>query len=303
MDIREPTSGKTARSGAPAKTSRIARGVLSVRRTREPMTLSLPPFTRAVTWLIGINTGVFLLSLLPRLASALRYCELVPADVVEHGFVWQIITYSFLHAGLGHWFWNMIGLWMFGSAIENAWGTRRFLELYFIGVVGAAITTIALSFAHVLGNPGSATVGASGGIFAVLIAFGILFAENEIMMIPFPITIKAKYFVGILIVVTLALAISGGGNVNYVAHLGGLLFGWLYVRRGPKPALVKMDLSERYYGLRNSYYRWKRRRAARKFEVYMREHDRDVHFDEHGNYIPPDDRRKGNGGGKSGWVN
>jgi hypothetical protein len=67
---------------------------------------------------------------------------------------------------------------------------------------------------------------------------------------------------------------------------------------------VNVGFSERYYGLRNSYYRWKRRRAAKKFEVYMRQHDRDVHFDEHGNYIPPDENpRKGNGGGKSGWVN
>ncbi len=280
-----------------------------MRRTGQPMTLSLPPFTRAVTWLIGINTGIFLLMALfggPRIPIALYikyYCELVPSDVVQHGRLWQIVTYSFLHEGFGHWFWNMIGLWMFGSAIESAWGTRRFLELYFIGVVGAAITTIAFSFGHILGNPETATVGASGGIFAVLIAFGILFAENEIMMIPFPLLIKAKYFVGILIVVTLVLAISGGGNVAYVAHLGGLLFGWLYVRRGPKPALVNIGLSERYYGVRNSYYRWKRRRAAKKFEVYMRQHDRDVHFDEHGNYIPPEDPRKGNGGGKSGWVN
>jgi membrane associated rhomboid family serine protease len=273
------------------------------------MTLSLPPFTKAVLWLIGINTGVFLLMLLLGRTDVgvyiKYYCELVPSDVIEHGRVWQLVTYSFLHEGLGHWFWNMFGLWMFGSAVENAWGTRRFLELYFIGVIGAAITTIALSFAHVLGNPAQATVGASGGLYAVLIAFGVLFAENEIMMIPFPFTIKAKYFIGILIVATLALAIAGGGHVAYVAHLGGLFFGWLYVRRGPKPALVKGNLSERYYGLRNSYYRWKRRRAARKFEVYMREHDRNVHFDEHGNYIPPDDgaRRKGNGGGKSGWVN
>ena len=274
------------------------------------MTLSLPPFTRAVTWLIGINTGVFLLmglfsmARIPAGPFIKYYCELVPADVVQRGRLWQIVTYSFLHEGFGHWFWNMIGLWMFGSAFENAWGTRRFLELYFIGVVGAAITTIALSFGHILGDPRVATVGASGGIFAVLIAFGILFAESEIMMIPFPFTIKAKYFVGILIVVTLALAISGGGNVAYVAHLGGLLFGWLYVRRGPKAALVNVGFSERYYGMRNSYYRWKRRRAAKKFEVYMRQHDRDVHFDEHGNYVPPDDEtRKGNGDGKSGWVN
>jgi membrane associated rhomboid family serine protease len=283
-----------------------------VKRTGEPMTLSLPPFTRAVTWLIGINTGVFLLMGLFSLARVpigpyIRYyCELVPSDVVQRGFVWQLLTYSFLHEGIAHWFWNMFGLWMFGSAVENAWGTRRFVELYFIGVLGAAITTVALSFAHILGNPHSATLGSSGGIFAVLIAFGILFWDREIMMIPFPFMIKAKYFVGILIVVTLALAISGGqgDNVAYVAHLGGLLFGWLYVRRGPKPALVNVSLSERLYGVRNSYYRWKRRRAARKFEVYMRQHDRQVNFDEHGNYIPPEDQgRKGNGGGKSGWVN
>jgi membrane associated rhomboid family serine protease len=275
------------------------------------MTLSLPPFTRAVTWLIGINTGVYLLMVIFGRSSFVAYVgsygELVPSDVVHHGFIWQLVTYSFIHDthGISHWLWNMIGLWMFGSAVENAWGTRRFLELYFIGLIGAAITTIALAFAHILGNPETATVGASGGIYAILIAFGILFAENEIMMIPFPIAIKAKYFVGILIVVTLVLAISGGGNVAYVAHLGGLLFGWLYVRRGPKPALVNVGLSERYYGFRNSYYRWKRRRAARKFEVYMRKtENRQVHFDEHGNYVPPEDEtRKGNGGGKSGWVN
>jgi membrane associated rhomboid family serine protease len=273
------------------------------------MTLSLPPFTRAVTWLIGINTAVFLLMELlswtfPDIVRfTYRHFELIPTEVL-HGEIWQVLTYSVLHMGFWHWFGNMLGLWMFGASIESAWGIRRFLELYVVGVLGAAVTTIAISYAHILGNPDQATVGASGGVFAVLIAFGILFAESEIMMIPFPFMIKAKYLIGILIVVTLALAMSGGGNVAYVAHLGGLLFGWLYVRRGAKPALVNMNVSERYYGLRNSYYRWKRRRAARKFEVYMRQHDRQVHFDEHGNYIPPEDEaRKGNGGGKSGWVN
>jgi membrane associated rhomboid family serine protease len=273
------------------------------------MTLSLPPFTRAVTWLIGINTGIFLLVELFELARIpiwvyIRdYLALTPFEVVQRGFVWQIVTYSFFHAGFMHWFGNMLGLWMFGAAFENAWGLRRLVELYFIGVIGAAVTTIGLSYAHILGSPITWTVGASGGVFAILIAFGILFAESEIMMFPLPFLIKAKYFVGILIVVTLALAMGGGGSVAYVAHLGGLFFGWLYVRRGPKPALVNVGFSERYYGWRNSYYRWKRRRAAKKFEVYMRKHDQEVHFDEHGNYIPPDDSHKGNGGGKSGWVN
>ncbi|HET9305063.1 MAG TPA: rhomboid family intramembrane serine protease [Candidatus Sulfotelmatobacter sp.] len=281
-----------------------------MRRSREPMMLSFPPFTRAVTWLLGINTGIFLLMALLGVARISvesfvnLYFGLMPALVVQHGWIWQIVTYSFIHFGFMHWFGNMLGLWMFGAAIEQAWGSRRFLELYFIGVIGAAVTTVAISYAHVLGSPLQTTVGASGGVFAILMAFGMLFADNEIMMIPFPFLIKAKYFVGILIVATLALAMAGGGNVAYVAHLGGLLFGYLYVKRGLKPAMVNVNFSERYYGIRNAYYRWKRRRAAKKFEVYMRQHDRDVHFDEHGNYIPPENEpRKGNGGGKSGWVN
>jgi membrane associated rhomboid family serine protease len=274
------------------------------------MTLSLPPFTRAITWLLGINTGIFLLmALLPLLRLGIvddyidHYCDLTPVDVV-HGQIWQLVTYSVLHLNILHLLGNMIGLWMFGSAIESAWGTRRFLELYWVGVVGAAVTTVALSYTHLLGDPTKPTIGASGGVFAILIAFGVLFGDQEIMMIPFPFMIKAKYFVGILIVVTLAFAMAGGGQVAYVAHLGGLFFGWLYVRRGPKPALVNVGFAERYYGMRNSYYRWKRRRAAKKFEVYMSKHDRQVHFDEQGNYIPPDDDpSKGNGGDKSGWVN
>jgi len=275
------------------------------------MTLSLPPFTPAVIWLVGINTAVYLLWLvlgvfrLPVDDFLLDYLALTPVQVVSHGWLWQLVTYSFLHHEFWHWFGNMLGLWMFGAAIESAWGSRRFVELYTIGFVGAALTTVVLSYSHLLGNPARPTIGASGGVFAVLIAFGMMFGDSEIMMFPFPFLIKAKYFVGILIVVTLAFALSGGGNVAYVAHLGGLFFGWLYVRRGPKSAMVNVGFTERYYGLRNAYYRWKRRRAAKKFEVYMRkEHDRDVHFDEHGNYIPPeDDARKGNGGGKSGWVN
>jgi len=274
------------------------------------MTLSFPPFSKAVVWLLGINTAVFLFlsAFGTRAAISWAYSNvgLVPARVVLPPFeVWQIVTYSFIHQGFGHWFWNMLALWMFGSTFEVSWGPRRFLELFFTGVVGAALTTIALSFAHVLSDPMVPTIGASGGIFAILMAYGIVFGENEIVMIPYPFLIKAKYFVLILIVVTVAFAISGGGSTAYLAHLGGLLFGYLYVKYAPtKSSYKSVSVSEWYYGLRNSYYRWKRRRAARKFEVYMREqHDRDVKFDDLGNYVPPDDRDKKNGGSKSGWVN
>ena len=277
-------------------------------RGRE-MTLSFPPFTRAVIWLLGINTAVFLgLSAFGSRAViqwVFLNLGLVPSEVVLHFAVWQIVTYSFIHVGFWHWFGNMLGIWMFGSTFESSWNTRRFLELFFTGVIGAALTTIILSFAHILSTPGTVTVGASGGVFAILMAFGLVFGENEIMMIPFPFLITAKYFVLILIVVTVAFAISGGGSTAYLAHLGGLLFGYLYVKFAPARGMSgKFSISEWYYGVYNSYYRWKWRRAAKKFEVYMSKHNRKVDFDEHGNYIPPDDEpRKGNGGSKSGWVN
>jgi membrane associated rhomboid family serine protease len=282
-----------------------------VRRTSSPMMLSFPPFTRAVIWLLALNSGVFILLLLLGLVLSrgemlwiIETFGLLPTAAV-HGYVWQMVTYSVLHREFWHWFGNMLALWMFGASIETSWGPRRFLELFSFGVVGAAITTIVLSYGHILGSPDRPTIGASGGVVAILMAYGMVFGENEIMLFPIPILIKAKYFVAILVVITVIFAISGGSDVAYVAHLGGLFFGYIYVKwvyalSRSRPA---MGFSERYFGLRNAYHRWRRRRAARKFEVYMRkEHHRTVNFDEHGNYIPPDDDKK-NGGSKSGWVN
>jgi hypothetical protein len=104
------------------------------------------------------------------------------------------------------------------------------------------------------------------------------------------------------VVAIIAVFDPAQGGIAVFAHLGGLLFGFLFVKFLPSRGL-SYAASERYFGVRNSYYRWKRRRAARKFEVYMRGHDRKVTFDEHGNYVPPDDNDKTNGGSKSGWVN
>jgi membrane associated rhomboid family serine protease len=274
--------------------------------------LSFPPFTRAVKWLVLVNAAVFLLLTLlaavsPNLGNVTRdLLSLIPQWVM-HGAVWQMVTYSFVHAGLFHILFNMLALWMFGAQLESDWGYKKFLEFYVFCVVGAALTTIAVSYTGIGGvTPGTGTVGASGGVLGILMAFGMLYGEQEIMLFPIPLSIKAKYFVAGLVFIELISAINAAGpghgqDIAYVAHLGGLLFGFLYVkflpRRGPA-----LGVSERYFGLRNSYYRWKRRRAARKFEVYMRKHDRTVTFDEHGNYIPPDDDKK-NGGSKSGWVN
>ena len=275
------------------------------------LSLSFPPFTKAVKWLVLINAGVLLLTTLmgalnEDIFAAFRAIFALTPYLVVRGWIWQLVSYSFLHQGILHLLFNMLGLWMFGSQFEQDWRTKRFLEFYFFCVIGAALTTIAVSYTGLGGvSPTIPTIGASGGVFGILMAFGMIYGEREVMLFPIPFSIKAKYFVAGIAFITLIEAISAssgrGSAVAYSAHLGGLLFGFLYVKFVPKKGLV-LDASERYFGVRNSYYRWKRRRAARKFEVYMRKHNRTVNFDEQGNYVPPDDDKK-NGGSKSGWVN
>ncbi len=276
------------------------------------MSLSFPPFTRWVKRLIIICAAIYFLQVVlgaiaPQVARYLEvYLGLVPFFVVHYGFIWQLVTYSFLHAGLSHLLLNMLTLWMFGSQEEQDWGSRKFLEFYLFCVVGAALVTVAVAYT---GLPGVSTtiptIGASGGIYGLLIAFGMLYGDREVLLFPFPFSIKAKYLVGIIIFVVVVATFqpSQGGVANF-AHLGGLFFGFIYVKFVPGRGLL-FGLSERYFSARNSYYRWKRKQAAKKFEVYMRQHDRKVEFDEHGNYIPPDeaDSNKTNGGSKSGWVN
>jgi membrane associated rhomboid family serine protease len=275
--------------------------------------LSFPPFTKAVKWLVLINAAVYLLLTLldafaPGFGRVTRdVLSLIPQWVM-HGAAWELVTYSFVHVSIFHILFNMLALWMFGAQLESDWGPKKFIEFYFFCVVGAALTTIAVSYTGLLGvSSATSTVGASGGVLGILMAFGVLYGDQEIMLFPIPFSIRAKYFVAGIAFIELVSAISAAGpghgqDVAYVAHLGGLLFGFVYVKFLPKRG-VSYGVSERYFGVLNSYYRWKRRRTARKFEVYMRKHDRTVTFDEHGNYIPPDDNDKKNGGSKSGWVN
>ena len=279
------------------------------------MGLSFPPFTRAVKQLLIANGAVALaVLLLGRTAEqwVTVHFALIPYFVV-HGWIWQLVTYAFLHAGLWHLLFNMLALWMFGAQLEQDWGYNIFMQFYFFCAIGGALTTIVVSFTHVLGtDPEVATVGASGAIFGLLLAFGILHAESEIMLFPIPFMIKAKYFIIGLIFIEVYLTLSSaqrpGESVAYMAHMGGLLFGYIWLKFVPRRGFG-YAASERAFGVRNSYYRWKRKRAARKFEVYMRKHDRadykhEDYFDEHGNYRGPETRdRKGNGDSRGGWVN
>jgi len=285
------------------------------------MSLSFPPFTPAVKELLIANGVIFLLFSFfqafgptAHLAGWIYNHLGLEGYAVVHGEIWQLITYSFLHYGLMHILFNMLALWMFGAQLEVDWGYNLFMQFYFFCVFGAALVTVAVSFTRLLGvSPRTLTVGASGGIYGLLLAFGMLHGDSEVMLFPLPFLIKAKYFVMGIIALTLygALASSHGGgqSIAYMAHLGGLLFGYIWLKFIPRRGVGFMA-SERAFGLRNSYYRWKRKRAARKFEVYMRKHDRgdyrhDDYFDEHGNFRDPSTRepRKKNGDSRGPWVN
>ena len=146
---------------------------------------------------------------------------------------WQIITYAFLHGDLWHLFFNMFALWMFGVQIEQAWGSRRFGIFYFFCVIGAALTQMTVMW----GNP-TPTLGASGGVFGILLAFGMMFPERRIMLLFPPIPIKAKWFVLGLGALELWAGMTGtrAGVANF-AHLGGAIFGFFLIQywRGRLP--------------------------------------------------------------------
>ena len=152
------------------------------------------------------------------------------------GFLpWQVVSYAFLHGSIGHLFFNMLGLWMFGAELERIWGQKRFLQFYFASVLAAAATQ--LVFAAFAGSP-YPTVGASGGLFGLLLAFGMMFPNRTIMPLFPPIPMKAKVFVAIYGGLELLFGVTGTqSGVAHFAHLGGMLGGFLMLRfwRGQAP--------------------------------------------------------------------
>ncbi len=140
---------------------------------------------------------------------------------------WQVVTYAFLHGGIGHLFFNMLGLWMFGSELERLWGAKRYAMFLLAGVLAAALTQ--LIFTAISGSR-VPTVGASGGLFALLLAFGMLFPNRIIMPLFPPIPMKARTFVIVFGALELVLGLMDTGSVAHFAHLGGMVGGFLMIR-------------------------------------------------------------------------
>jgi len=152
---------------------------------------------------------------------------------------WQLLTYGFLHGDLAHLLFNMLALVMFGSQLEYTWGPRRFLAYYLVCVVGAGLCQLAVvSWGMAGGGLPYGTLGASGGVFGLLLAYGMLFPHQRVMLLIPPIPMKARTLVIVFGVISLLMGITGTqSGVAHFAHLGGMLFGWLLIRywRGQPP--------------------------------------------------------------------
>ena len=167
--------------------------------------------------------AVFLLQMLAR-GWFDFYFGLVPFLVREKYFVWQLLTYIFLHGGVSHILFNLLALWMFGGELESYFGSKKFLFYFLFCGIGAGICTVILT-----PNGMIPVIGASGAIYGLLLAFGWLFPDRQIY-IYFLLPVRAKYFVIIFGLIELFSSIEGtGGGVAHLTHLGGLLFGLLYM--------------------------------------------------------------------------
>jgi membrane associated rhomboid family serine protease len=228
----------------------------------------------------------------------LRHLPLEPLAVV-HGEIWQPVTYSFAESSILSILFGMLTLWFCGSILEGSYGSRWFAELYFSSAIGGALVASILSFSRVLSlSPEDTAGGAFAGIFGVLIALAMRFGDLEFLFM-FVVRIRAKYMVAIYILIDLALLLKAHNPFGALLELSGAFCGYLYVRYSPRRGLA-YGLSERFFGLRNAYYRSKRRRAARKFEVYMGKQGRQVHFDKDGRYLDPDEKKDPN---DKRWMN
>lgn len=257
--------------------------------------LAFPDFKGTTRRLILVNLAAYFILLLAGLMSSStgKIAGSLTFDPYSfmHGYLWQPFTYSLIHFGILGTLFELLSLWFLAGFLEGFHDANWVMSLYVASVLGTAVAALALfaissPLAPSLLTNALPLYGCFGGIFGLLAAIGILYGDTQFMMFPLPIGIKARYLVVIYALVAVAM-LFGQERMYAFAQLGGAIAGIGFARMAPRRG-VSFVLSESWYGLRNRYYRWKRRRAARKFEVYMRSQGRTVKFDGQGHLIDDD---------------
>ena len=257
---------------------------------------AFPNFSGATRQLVLINLCTYFALLVAGLTSSANGSFLANLFAFEptgflHGLLWQPLTYSFIHFGITGTLFELLSLWFLAGFLENFHTANWVWWLYGVSVVGtaaAALVIYLLSGMLHFALPPIPIYGCFGGVFGMLAAIGLLYGDTEFLMM-FVIGIKARYMAIIYGLVAIAMLFSSQRMYAF-AQLGGAIAGLLFVRSAPRKGM-SFAMSESWYGLRNGYYRWKRRRAAKKFEVYMQKHGRTVRFDGQGRVIHDEDDR------------
>lgn len=228
-------------------------------------------FPRAVKTLCIACISVFLLQELSRLIYGpagwdfwISWFGLSPYAATHGLRIWQPFTYLFLHDGILHILLNLLYLAMFGADLEHTWGAKRFYIYFFLCGVGAGVIDIIVKLIldpHGMGTALIPTIGCSGAIYGILLANAVLLPHRRVWMFPLPVTVSMRIFVIIMGAIEFFGTIgSTGDNISHICHLGGMLVGYIYLRRG-----------SHLYNWRNVLTDWKQRRLRKKFEVYVRE--------------------------------
>jgi membrane associated rhomboid family serine protease len=229
-------------------------------------------------------------------ATAFGTALLFTPSAFLHGFVWQPLTYSFIHLGIIGTAFELLSIWFLAGFLEDLHNSTWVLGLYASAVLGTVAAALAIyAISGTLGFTASEVplYGCFGGIFGMLVAIGVLYGDMEFLLF-FAIGVKARHLAIIYGLISIAMLFSSQRMYAF-AQLGGAAAGLLWIRLAPRRG-VSFVLSESFYGLRNRYYRWKRRRAAKKFEVYMKSQGRTVRFDGQGRQLDddPDDKKRWN---------
>ena len=258
---------------------------------------AFPEFSGATRRLVLWNLAayfVLLLAMTAKLDFVLQlfaHAALKP-DLFFSGELWQPLTYSFVHVSLLGTLFDLLSLWFLAGFLESMHGGRWVNGLYAASVLGAAVAALLIyAIGSRMGYPPPLIpiTGCLGGVFGLITAIAVLHGDLQFQMF-FVIGIKAKYIAIIYTLVALAETF-GDQRIYAFAQLGGALAAILYVRFATRRG-ISFAISERIYGMRNQYYRWKRRRAASKFQVYMKKQGRTVRFDGQGRLIDEDGNRK-----------
>ena len=267
-----------------------------------------PRFRGAVRNIVLLSVGIWVFLILlsafnrPLVNLLLNYTALIPKGILQ-GWIWQFLTYGFVHFSPGQILTTVISVFFIGSSVEEVTGKRGFYELYLTALVGAGVLGFLLSLTGHLA--GGSTLGAGPADNAILMVFYLFYRGASIYLFPLPFQIPVKWVVIGIGVIEAGYWVLSGYPLFYTVNLLGLGMGYLWHRFLYRRASMSAVIGDQVYAIRNSYHRWKRRRAGRKFQVYMRKHQQDPkqYFDEYGNFRPPDDPEKKNGGSKGGWVN